>query len=1151
MHGSHFLRAALAAVIFPGAALLRAAETADDDEPPVARGRIREAGTRLAAPDIAPASDEAAQALKRMQVPDGLEVKLWAAEPMLANPVAFAFDERGRILVAETYRYRSSVLDIRDYMWMLEDELACRTVEDRAALIKKAFGPAGEKELSIEGEVVRLLADTDGDGVADRSSVYADGFNSPLDGIGSGVLARRGQVWFTNIPSLWRFQGADRAESRAEISRGYGVRFNFTGHDLHGLVFGPDGRIYFSNGDRGATVTTKEGRVLSVPDEGAVFRCYPDGSQMELFATGLRNPQALVFNEVGDLFTGDNDCDHGDEERLVHVVEGGDSGWRVGYQFAPLGKAGPWNLERLWHPRHDGQAAYLLPPICNLEDGPSGIEYYPGTGLNPSYQGHLFVTHFKGSVSSSGIFTYTLKPKGASYEVATAQPFLTNALPTDVKFGPDGRLYTSDWATGWPKSKRGRIYAISDPRRARDPLIAETKALIGGDWTKRSAEELARLLAHADWRVRLEAQFELAERGPASTPVFTRVASDRRAPRTARLHALWGLGQLASRHSVAMVPVAEASADPDAEVRAQAVKLVGEHHQVGYPSPKFLADFARFLQDPSPRVRFFAALSLGKLARPADTPALLAALRENDNRDHYLRHALVMGLVGGNASAALSAAVTDPSPAVRLGVLLALRRLRNPEIARFLNDRDPRLVHEAALAINDAPVESAQPALAALLDRPSADEPVLFRAINAHFRIGQPANAATLAQYAARSDAPPRARAEALARLAEWPRPLQRDRLVGTFRPLPEKTRDRGPAVAALTRVAPALLAPGTPPAVSAAALQALQSLEVAGAADTLLSVLRDAKQPGATRAAALATLDRIKDPRLADAVRFAGESSDSTLRLAALPIASRLSPDTAAPVLASLVARGTTAEKKAAFRTLGFSRHPTADSLIAGQLRELAAGRVPPEVQLELVTAAGRRSDPAIKELLAAREAALAASPDPLAPHRVALAGGNAERGRRIFETQPVLSCIRCHRAGGDGGEAGPNLAEVGTRYSREYLLEAIVKPNAKIAPGYDTIVVTLRNGESAAGIVASETADTLTLRNTDNKLVEVRRTDIAKRESAPSGMPEIYGTILSKAELRDVVEFLASLTDKEPRLDARLPRALRGLPPPPKPAE
>jgi quinoprotein glucose dehydrogenase len=211
----------------------------------------------------------------------------------------------------------------------------------------------------------------------------------------------------------------------------------------------------------------------------------------------------------------------------------------------------------------------------------------------------------------------------------------------------------------------------------------------------------------------------------------------------------------------------------------------------------------------------------------------------------------------------------------------------------------------------------------------------------------------------------------------------------------------------------------------------------------------------------------------------------------------------------------------------------------------------VPEAAHLELLTAAGRRQDATVKELLAARSAALAKSGDPLAPFRVALAGGNAERGRRIFESQPVLACIRCHRAGADGGDAGPNLAEIGNKYPREYLLESILKPNAKIAPGYDTLVVTLKNGTSVAGIVASETPALLTLRTPENKLVEVKGAEIAKREGAPSGMPEIYGTILNPAEIRDVVEYLASLTDKEPRLDANLPRALRGLPPPPKAME
>ena len=322
-----------------------------------------------------------------------------------------------------------------------------------------------------------------------------------------------------------------------------------------------------------------------------------------------------------------------------------------------------------------------------------------------------------------------------------------------------------------------------------------------------------------------------------------------------------------------------------------------------------------------------------------------------------------------------------------------------------------------------------------------------------------------------------------------------------------------------------------------------MQDLQIAGASDTLFAVVSNANQSGETRTAALAALDKIKDPRLAEAVRLAGNSASSALRLAALPIASRLSPDTAAPVLASLIVQGDVEEKKTAFRALGSLQHPSTDTLLTDQLRELAAGRIEAAVQLELLNAAGQRSDSAIKALLAAREAKLAASTDPLEPYRVALDGGDRRRGQRIFETQPTLACIRCHRAGGDGGDAGPNLAEIGAKVSREVLLESIVKPNAKIAPGFDTIVLTLKSGGTAAGVVAAETADTISLRNTDNQLVEVKKADIARRDGAPSGMPEIYGTLLTKSQLRDVVEYLASLKDKPVRIDENKPRALRSL--------
>lgn len=352
-------------------------------------------------------------------------------------------------------------------------------------------------------------------------------------------------------------------------------------------------------------------------------------------------------------------------------------------------------------------------------------------------------------------------------------------------------------------------------------------------------------------------------------------------------------------------------------------------------------------------------------------------------------------------------------------------------------------------------------------------------------------------------------------------------------------------AVHALEPLFPSLLERSTPALVQTAAIAALQDLGITGAADTLFATIADSQLPAATRAAALAALDKIKDPRLAEAVRLASTSSSSALRLAALPIAARLAPATAVPLLTNLVTHGDVAGQKAAIRALGALDLPVADTLLAAQLRALADGKVAPAVQLELITAAARRSDPTITTLLAQRDAAIAASRDPLAPYRVALDGGEPQRGARLFNNHPVLACIRCHRAGAEGGDAGPNLAGIGAKYSREHLLEAIVKPNATIAPGFDTIVLTLRSGGTVAGVVAGEADTAISLRTTDNQLVEVKKSDIAKREGAPSGMPDVYTTLLTSTQLRDVVAYLASLTENPRNGDENKPRALRDAPP------
>jgi quinoprotein glucose dehydrogenase len=279
--------------------------------------------------------------------------------------------------------------------------------------------------------------------------------------------------------------------------------------------------------------------------------------------------------------------------------------------------------------------------------------------------------------------------------------------------------------------------------------------------------------------------------------------------------------------------------------------------------------------------------------------------------------------------------------------------------------------------------------------------------------------------------------------------------------------------------------------------------------------------------------------------VQLALASPVASLRLAALPIATRLHPANAMTVLTALLNQGTPPEQRAALTTLGAMPDPAADTILAGQLRKLAAGLAPAAIQVELIDAAARRSDPAVKQLLAERDESLAKNPDPLAPFRLALEGGDPRKGARLFYRHPVLACVRCHSAGDDGGgEAGPRLLGIGALKPREYILESIVKPNAKIAEGFDTTVVTRKSGGMVAGNLVTEDATQISLRNSDGKVIAVPKADIAERATGPSPMPEIFGAILTKAELRDLVAFVASLTTMPVHEEKSGPRAL--MPPP-----
>jgi quinoprotein glucose dehydrogenase len=210
----------------------------------------------------------------------GLKLEVWAAEPQLSNSVAFAFDGKGRVYLAESDRWAISVFDITQKTnWLLAD-MAFRSVADRGTFLTNAFA-TNLAFLTRESEVLRRVSDRDGDGRADHSEILAQGFRDAVDGTAAGVLASRDGLYFANMPSLWRFPHPDDGLTPAPIeasgfkplASGFGVHIGVSGHDLHGLIQGPDGRIYVSFGDRGASMTTREGRRIQLPDCGGVLRC--------------------------------------------------------------------------------------------------------------------------------------------------------------------------------------------------------------------------------------------------------------------------------------------------------------------------------------------------------------------------------------------------------------------------------------------------------------------------------------------------------------------------------------------------------------------------------------------------------------------------------------------------------------------------------------------------------------------------------------------------------------------------------------------------------------------------------------------------------------------------------------------------------------
>lgn len=357
-----------------------------------------------------------------LKVPPQFKTTLFACDPLIEYPSVLALGRR-----------TNSIFLAHDYMTGLGEKIVRR-------------------------DEVRLVEDTDGDGYADKSTLWAGGFNSI-----QGLAYHGGRVFVMHSPLLTMLRDADGdgvADERRDVLSGLGwppEKSTDRLHGANGVVAGHDGWLYLALGDRGCDVPRPEGDRL-VLNGGGILRCRPDGTDLHVFSTGLRNIYDIALDDELNVFVRDNENDGGNYMiRVCHSFMGADHGYPYLYQE---------------HPEE------ALPPLADLARGSSagGVVYLSRT-FPASHQGALFFCEWGRSV-----VMYAREREGAGFAAMKETEFAAGApndpygfRPTDVIVDRDGSLLVSDWADGQrPKRGRGRIYRIQYEgvaERASSPVL--------------------------------------------------------------------------------------------------------------------------------------------------------------------------------------------------------------------------------------------------------------------------------------------------------------------------------------------------------------------------------------------------------------------------------------------------------------------------------------------------------------------------------------------------------------------------------------------------------------------------------------------------------------------------------------------------------
>lgn len=542
------------------------------------------------APASTPAlSPEAAQA--RFTTPEGFEVRLFASEPEVVNPVAMTWDERGRLWVVELYEY-----------------------------------PMGAKEGQQPRDRIKILEDTDGDGRADQVHVWADGLN-----LATGILLGNGGAYVGAAPHLYFMQdttGDDRADKSTVQLAGFGLQDR---HELlNGFAWGPDGQLYMTHGvfTRSEVVDPADPRSEPVVLTAGLARFDPRRQRFEVFAEGTSNPWGVDFDRYGNAYVSACVIEH-----LFHLAPGGIYDRQAGSEPHPFAYQ---RLPSINDHRHH-MAAY------------AGVQVYQGDQYPDDNLGSIL----QGNIHDHAVHQDVLRANGSSF-TASAWRDLVRAndgwfMPVSVQVGPDGAVWIMDWYDRYPcyqnanadpdgvDREHGRIWRVVYTGSERGKPVP-SRPQRDMDLGRLSTAELVRLLEHPNVWHRRTAQRLLSERRDTAmvAPLRTLFRTGGPVPASRRLDArLAAFWTLSASDTLAEDLLAAAIGDAEPAVRTWAARYIGERQLA---SPRHLAALTRLASDPDPSVRLAVAVACrqftsGQLTvnRPPATPEvdvgpILAAL---------------------------------------------------------------------------------------------------------------------------------------------------------------------------------------------------------------------------------------------------------------------------------------------------------------------------------------------------------------------------------------------------------------------------------------------------------------------------------------------------------------------------------------------